>query len=152
MKTKDLKQSDVGRWVEFTHYHGKKERGKIKSWGENFIFVVFHCDGQWDRFQSFTGQACDPDHLQFIERIEVTNSMVGLFGMQVCAVPDATDEEILSFCNYKNPAGTSNGWSHVLRNESDVRKYSFFDKHEPKKFMPVNCEEHPQMLHFLILC
>lgn len=45
---------------------GELEKGKIKSWNDNFIFVVYKCDNQWDRFQDYTGCATSPDDLEFI--------------------------------------------------------------------------------------
>ena len=65
----------------------------------------------------------------------------GLCYMQVCAVEDATDEEILTVCNRDNPAGTSNGWMEVVR------------ENEPDEAMrPIACEEYPGRKHFLVRC
>jgi hypothetical protein len=50
---------------------GEKERGRIKSWNEKWIFVVYRCDHQWDRFQDFTGAATDPEDLRFTTVEEV---------------------------------------------------------------------------------
>ena len=41
------------------------------------------------------------------KRVIVTKFYNGLCGMQVCAVHDATDEEVLAVCNRENPSGTS---------------------------------------------
>ncbi|MCH8135376.1 MAG: hypothetical protein IIB77_05285, partial [Proteobacteria bacterium] len=46
-------------------------------------------------------------------RVIITKAMVGICHMQVCAIDDATDEEILEKCNAENLAGTKNGWGHV---------------------------------------
>ncbi len=59
---------DVGRWVEYVPNHGGTEQGRIKSWNEKFIFVVYKCNNQWDRFQDYTGQATSPEDLRFIDR------------------------------------------------------------------------------------
>lgn len=67
VKIKDLKQNDVGRWVRYTPQVGNEEIGRIKSWNEKFIFVVYKCDNQWERFQDFTAAATDPADLTFIE-------------------------------------------------------------------------------------
>ena len=79
-----------------------------------------------------------------LARVIVTKPMVGLCHMQVCAVKDATDEEILEICNRENPSGTSNGWSQVCHNT------------EPDKFwgnlMPVQCAEHEDRVHYLVAC
>ena len=79
-----------------------------------------------------------------MEKIIVTNPFVGIAHMQVCAANDATDEEILAVCNATNPAGTTNGWSHVCRND------------EPDEFWgptcPVQCSDDKGRTHFLIAC
>lgn len=72
-----------------------------------------------------------------MKRVIVTRDYVGLTCMQVCAVEDATDEEILEVCNRENPSGTEAGWSTVLRGEHDG---------------PVRCETYPDRLHWLAQC
>lgn len=78
-----------------------------------------------------------------MERIIITKPMIGIFGMQVCAVQDATDEEILQKCNSENPSGTTAGWGRVVRH---------LRKQEPIKILPVKCEKYPDRKHFLIYC
>jgi hypothetical protein len=56
---------DVGRWVQYKDFRGT-ENGRIKSWNDEFIFVVYHCDNQWHRFRDFTGAATNPEELTFI--------------------------------------------------------------------------------------
>jgi hypothetical protein len=35
--------------------HGKTEHGIVKSISDkNHVFVVYHCDGNWDRYQDYT--------------------------------------------------------------------------------------------------
>ena len=60
-----LTDQDIGRWVVYTDGMGKKELGKIKSWNKYFIFVVYTCDNQWDRYQEFTGASTRPEDLTF---------------------------------------------------------------------------------------
>ena len=76
-----------------------------------------------------------------LARVIVTNPMIGLIHMQVCAVKDATDEEMLEVANKENPAGTSNGWGIVLRGSAE---------HENQR--PVQCDSHPDRLHFILVC
>lgn len=59
--------SDIGKWVEYNGSAEEKERGRIKSWNDKFIFVVYKCGGEWDRFQDFTGQATKFEDLHFID-------------------------------------------------------------------------------------
>lgn len=64
----DLEKEDVGRWVEYTAPHGAKEEGRIKSWNEFFVFVVYKCAGNWSRFQDYTACATKPEDLTFITK------------------------------------------------------------------------------------
>ncbi len=50
-----------------------------------------------------------------MNRVVVTRPIVGICFMQVCAVSDATDEEILVVANADNTAGTERGWTTVFR-------------------------------------
>ncbi|MFA5015737.1 MAG: hypothetical protein WC549_09405, partial [Actinomycetota bacterium] len=63
--------------------------------------------------------------------------------MQVCAVNDATDEEILEVCNGENPSGTSAGWNTVIRTEKDLSASI------RETFLPIACDEIAGRTHFL---
>ena len=68
-----LTPGDVGRWVNYHRLVGhrtKYEYGRIKSWNEKWIFVVYKCDDNWDMFEDYTGCATDPDNLTFADREE----------------------------------------------------------------------------------
>lgn len=80
-----------------------------------------------------------------MERVVVTKALVNIFTMQVCAVTDATDQEILDVCNRENPAGTTNGWGNVIR-ETD----GSFGRETNKA--PVQCGDDPGRLHLLVTC
>ena len=61
-----LTPSDRGRWVTYRdRFGGKPERGRIKSWDAHWIFVVYRCNNEWDRFEFFTWVATDPQDLTF---------------------------------------------------------------------------------------
>ena len=77
-----------------------------------------------------------------VARVVVSRPMVGLLAMQVCAVDDATDEEILEVANRDNVCGTTNGWVTVIRNQDDYPKESHMGP----------CDDHPGRTHFLVLC
>ncbi len=76
-----------------------------------------------------------------MEKVEVTMPFASICHMQVCAEKDATDEEILAVCNAENPSGTSAGWVEVVR---------YNDEHPNQN--PGPCSDHPERLHFLIVC
>lgn len=71
-------------------------------------------------------------------RVVVTRPMIGICYMQVCAVKDASDAEILAAANADNPSGTRAGWSVVERTEKDM--------------VPVQCQDDPKRLHFILSC
>ena len=81
-----------------------------------------------------------------MERVVVTRGLVGICGMQVCAVADTTDEEILETCNRENPSGTSAGWTDVVRK---VKENSLFHNAQS---LPIRCDKHADRLHFMVLC
>ena len=62
-----LTKKDIGKWVEYQGYANEKERGKIKSWNNKYIFVVYNCAGNWSRFQDYTSVATKPENLIFIK-------------------------------------------------------------------------------------
>lgn len=66
-----LRKEDIGKWVLYTAHHGETEKGRLKSWNDQFIFVVYKCGGEWHRFQDFTGAATKPEDLRFTSLEEV---------------------------------------------------------------------------------
>lgn len=80
-----------------------------------------------------------------MNRVVVSRPIVGFAHMQVCAVADATDEEILLVCNSENPSGTSMGWSSVLRGPATE-----FWEGESKA--PVACADDAGRLHLIVGC
>ena len=70
---KELTKADVGRWVEYQNSYGQIEKGKIKSWNNKYIFVVYHCDDKWDNFQDYTAAATKPEDLFWVRHYTVHN-------------------------------------------------------------------------------
>lgn len=62
-----LKQSDIGRRVLYVPQHGNSEAGRIKSWNDKFIFVVYKCDEDWDNYQNYTAAGTKPEDLRFLD-------------------------------------------------------------------------------------
>ena len=63
-----LEPSDVGRWVVYSACPGHLEYGRIKSWTDRFIYVVYRCpDDQWDRFEDYTAAPTCQEYLEFEE-------------------------------------------------------------------------------------
>jgi hypothetical protein len=54
----DLKK---GMWVAYianqVNYGGEIEVGRVKSWNDKFVFVVYKCAENWDRYEDYTGVA-----------------------------------------------------------------------------------------------
>jgi hypothetical protein len=64
---KSLIEADKGRWVIYSKIPGQQRIGRIKSWNENYIFVVYKCDGDWDNFADYTAEATRAGDLIFKE-------------------------------------------------------------------------------------
>lgn len=62
-----LDVKDVGRWVRYNKDTWGPRNGRLKFWNKQYIFVVYSCAGQWDRFHEFTGEATSPEDLDFRE-------------------------------------------------------------------------------------
>lgn len=65
IQIKDLGPQHVGRWVDYHDDSGKIEVGKIKSWNDQVVFVVYRCNNEWHRFKEFTAAATNPADLTF---------------------------------------------------------------------------------------
>ena len=63
-----LTEEDIGKWVEYHGSAGEIEKGKIKSWNDMYVFVVYKCDNNWLNFMNYTGCATEPDDLFFLRR------------------------------------------------------------------------------------
>jgi len=73
------------------------------------------------------------------DRVTVTRAVVGIIHMQVCAVPDATEQEILEVANRENPSGTQGGWGYIER-EGELGP------------VPCTAEDANGRIHFLVGC
>jgi hypothetical protein len=82
-----------------------------------------------------------------MDRVVITAPVVGICHMQVCAVPEVGDEEILEVCNQGNPSGTTHGWSHVIRENEPSSDFWPIEK-----FKPVQCSMHPEGKHSQVVC
>lgn len=61
-----LTEEDIGRVVLYRGYGDNNEVGRLKSFTEDSIFVVFKCAGLWNDYQNYTGQNTKPEDLSFI--------------------------------------------------------------------------------------
>lgn len=71
MKISDLTKDDIGKWVHYIPSHAKEdisqwENGKIKSWNDSGIFVVYAA-GDWseDHWKDYTAAHTNPKDLEF---------------------------------------------------------------------------------------
>lgn len=63
MNIKKLTDKDVGKWVAYIPSYGTKKKGRIKSWNDEYIFVVYHCNDDWENYNNYTGCATKPEDL-----------------------------------------------------------------------------------------
>ncbi len=61
----DLTIDDAGRYVIYIDGTGEENKGRIKSWNDIWIFVVYHCAEEWDNYMEYTAAATDPCDLKF---------------------------------------------------------------------------------------
>lgn len=83
------------------------------------------------------------------QRVCITMPFAGLRAMQVCAVKDATNGEILEVCNKENPQLTTGGWHTVVRTKEDAEGLTSREDETP---LPGQCVECPDRLHIIVLC
>lgn len=74
-----LQSDDEGRWVYYIHFDGTKEIGRLSSWNENNMFVVFKCADQWVDYANYTGQSCNPNDLEWKHEDASDKQTVTLF-------------------------------------------------------------------------
>ena len=61
-----LTESDKGRWVIYhSARSGTIQRGRLKSWRDPFIFVVYRCDDKWEDYERYTARPTSPEDLKF---------------------------------------------------------------------------------------
>lgn len=67
MEQSELK---VGQWVEYTGGYNADQRGRIKHFNSDWVFVVYKCDNDWYNFQDYTAARTNRDYLTLIEEPE----------------------------------------------------------------------------------
>jgi hypothetical protein len=65
MKLSDVSMLNIGQWVTYKGGAGDTALGRIKSFNDKFIFVVFKCANDWKRFEGYTAAGCKPEDLTF---------------------------------------------------------------------------------------
>lgn len=45
----------IGMRVHYVPRIGAPENGIVKSFNDRVAWVVYHCDGNWDRYANYTG-------------------------------------------------------------------------------------------------
>jgi hypothetical protein len=60
----------IGKYAVYTTPL-KIEVGRIKSFNDKWIFVVYNCNDDWDDYKSYTGVPTSPGNLNIIEDAEV---------------------------------------------------------------------------------
>lgn len=81
------------------------------------------------------------------ERVFVVPGFFGLRIHQVCVLPEASDEEILSAVNTALPFGTTHGWHTVVKDERHAIKLNI-----DTVTAPTQCGDCPGRLHKIVVC
>ena len=62
-----LTQDHIGKWVIYNDGFREPEKGRIKSWNERFIFVVYERPGRdMNLFEHYTAVATNPEDLEWL--------------------------------------------------------------------------------------
>ena len=78
-----------------------------------------------------------------MEKVIQTVAFVNIYTCQVCAEKDLSDKEVVRLLEESNPAGTSNGWSSIVREVTDVFA---------ENCMPKPCGDYSDRMHYLVTC
>lgn len=64
-----LTGADIGRWVDYIPQgqSRKPQRGRIKRFTTQRIWVVFNTGGDWANYHKYTGEPCHPHDLVFVD-------------------------------------------------------------------------------------
>lgn len=94
--TKDLRKSDVGRYVIYTDGVGDTQKGRIKTWNDCYVFVVYYCANDWVNYLAYGSQATDGKDLEFevsnnAER--VTDDLIGAGEHEARKPAEISDDE-----------------------------------------------------------
>jgi len=81
-----------------------------------------------------------------LPRVMMMTDWLSLVAGCVCVVQDATDEEILEYCNKSHHPGTTNGWALVVH-DADRWKGVLGDE-----CSPVQCADHKGRIHYVVMC
>lgn len=66
IKIESLTDADVGRWVLYAPRFSYRENGRVKSWNEKFIFVVYGNAAMARNWQDYTAAATLPLDLDWV--------------------------------------------------------------------------------------
>ncbi|MFA6100424.1 MAG: hypothetical protein WC750_06185 [Patescibacteria group bacterium] len=81
IKLEELKCSDIGRWVRYRAHHDAIEWGRLKSWNDKFIFVVYGWAGEQSFCQNYTAASTEPKDLEF--NMELENEVLQAWGKKI---------------------------------------------------------------------
>ena len=70
MDIRGILTSYLGKFVFYQPPVGHRQLGRIKSFNDKYIFVVYHCDGNWENYTDYTAAATNPEDLQLLEDVE----------------------------------------------------------------------------------
>lgn len=59
----------VGRWVYYTGGYGPNQKGRIKHWRGDWVFVVYKCGDDWNNYQDYTAARTNRKYLIFAEEM-----------------------------------------------------------------------------------
>ena len=67
IKREELTEKDSGCWVTFSLSQGRRQLGRIKSFNDQWVFVVSNCSSDWDNYTNYTAAATTASSLTFVK-------------------------------------------------------------------------------------
>jgi hypothetical protein len=91
---KKLSDAFKGKWVVYSP-HSKREIGRLKSWSEHGVFVVYNCGDDWDDFENYTAALTPAKDLTIIS----PDSLACKHGHSAKGIRDSRRKKYYVDCN-----------------------------------------------------
>ena len=72
-----LRPEDVGRFVKYAPFGNKLEYGRIKSWNDTWVFVVYGIAAMAPDWRNYTAAATEAGHLDWVWPTEHDRAKTG---------------------------------------------------------------------------
>jgi hypothetical protein len=100
-----LTSADVGKWIVYSILPPCRDRGRLKSWTKQFVYVVFRCGGNWADYTDYTAAPTLPEYLDFLsptvsEKLALYGCTAALSGREHLTLLVGKEEIALAFIRH----------------------------------------------------